>query len=154
MPRSKVARYRMDVFRGGRSTLRLVSDDPRTLADEYEALSRVAPPRWRIEIRDMLRGTAGHIVTYEELRRRPGRARHGDYVSVAAQRAESRDRTLALAIAHWAESPDAPQPMTRAAHDWRRVRQHAYEYVRDHGVFGPALDRALDRVALAIRRLR
>ena len=71
---ARAARYRMDVFRGPRSKLRLVTSDPRIMADEYEALSRVAPRSWRIEMRDMHQGREGSLIAFTELRRSPAAA--------------------------------------------------------------------------------
>ena len=154
MPAESVARYRMEVFRGPRGGLRLATSDPRLMADEYEALSRVAPRSWHIEMRDMHEGREGSLIGYEELRRRQNRRRYGNYLSPVDRRAESGDRKLAKSIALWAYKPGIRRaPAARGGHDWRRVREHAYEYTRDEGVFGRELDHVLDRIDQAIRRL-
>jgi len=155
MPASSVARYRMDVFRGRRSYLRLATNDPRRMADEYEAICRVAQRRWRVEMRDMLEGREGALIGYEELRRRQRARRYGNYVAAADRQAEAADRLLAKAVAQYAlESGPAPiLPRLARVPDWQRVRQHAYEYIRDAGAFGTQLDHALDRVEVAIRKL-
>ncbi len=153
MAATSVARYRLDVFRGRHSGLRLATSDPRIMADEYEALRHVASRAWRIEVRDMHEGREGSIVSYEELRRRQRRPRHGNYLAATDQRAEASDRRLAKLIARWACRPSQRLPNTRGLHDWTRVRQHAYEFTRNEDVYGIDLDRALDRIDAAIRQL-
>ena len=140
----------MDVFRGPRSKLRLVTSDPRIMADEYEALRRVAPRSWRIEMRDMHQGREGSLITFTELRRRQQRPRHGTYLPGPERRAETADRKFAARIARWARGSTGSLPDVEGHHDSQRVRMHAYEATRDAGIFGPELDRALDRINRAV----
>jgi hypothetical protein len=136
-------------------------DDPHAMAVEYWRLAHSLPKDWRIEVRDMqYGGRIAPIVSYEELLARAKKPRFGEFRSTTDQKKEQDDRKLAEALAVWATDPPqstiSPAVAGRAldsAHDIQRVRDLAYQQVRDADVRGHALDLALHRIEKAIRVL-